>query len=285
MAERAYITPSVIQWARQTARISVETAADRVSVTSDKIDEWEQGVSQPTIRQAQELAKLYKRPFAMLFLPNIPDDFQPLQDFRKPSSGPLNTASIFIIREIQQKQSWIREMLEENRQPILPFVGRFSLNSSPLEVADDILRTLNINPLSYFLPPLKEWVEKAEDNGIFISRTSFIHSRLKLDSDEIQGFAICDSHAPFIFINSDDWNAPQLFTLVHELAHIWIAASGISNDVVPELSHTQDLNPIELFCNEVAANALLPSSMMGQVPNIVFSKLRHSFSICGKVGC
>jgi transcriptional regulator with XRE-family HTH domain len=92
MADKAYITPNVLKWARESARMTEETAAAKASVTVDRLKEWEAGESQPTIRQAQTLAKAYKRPFALFFLPEIPRDFQPLQDFRKPGSKTLTTA-------------------------------------------------------------------------------------------------------------------------------------------------------------------------------------------------
>ena len=238
MGDKAYITPNVLKWARESARMSEETAAAKVSVTVEKLKEWELGTSQPTIRQAQNLAKAYKRPFALFFLPDIPRDFQPLQDFRKKGSKELTTSSIFIIREIQQKQAWISDVYAEDNEEKLAFYGRFTINDKPEVVAQNILKTLNITPANYKTEnPIKEWIDAAETNGIFVSRTSFIHSRLKLDSDELQGFAITDPYAPFIFVNSYDWNAPQLFTLVHELAHIWIAETGISNDIEPEIKN------------------------------------------------
>ena len=262
MADKAFITPNVLKWARESARMTEETAAAKVSITVEKLEEWEAGISQPTIKQAQTLAKSYNRPFALFFLPEVPRDFQPLQDFRKSGSKPLTTSSIFIIREIQQKQAWISDVNSENQEEKSPFVGRFSTNVNPQNVAHDILTTLKINPASYSNNPIKEWIDSAETNGIFISRTSFIHSRLKLDSEELKGFAIADPYAPFIFINSEDWNAPQLFTLVHELAHIWIAETGISNEVELDLKHKDKFHPIELFCNEVAANALMPTEII-----------------------
>jgi len=263
MADKAFITPIVLKWARESARMSEETAAAKVSVSVGKLIEWEDGTSQPTIRQAQTLAKAYKRPFALFFLSEIPRDFQPLQDFRKSGSTPLTTSSIFIIREIQQKQAWIRDVYSENNEEILPFVGRFSLRDNPLTVAKDILATLNIHPAKYTSNnPILEWIDAAETNGIFVSRTSFIHSRLKLDSEELQGFAIADPYAPFVFVNSDDWNAPQLFTLVHELAHIWIAESGISNEIDPEITQKDKFHPVEVFCNAVAAHALMPKELV-----------------------
>ena len=285
MADKAFITPNVLKWARDSARMSEETAAAKVSVTIEKFKEWETGLSQPTTRQAQTLAKIYKRPFALFFLPDIPRDFQPLQDFRKSGSKLLTTSSIFIIREIQQKQAWISDLYSENQEKVLPFVGRFSINDEPKKVAEDILATLKINPASYkSINPIKEWIDASETNGIFISRTSFIHSRLKLDSSELQGFAIADPHAPFVFINSEDWAAPQLFTLVHELAHIWISETGISNEVELGLKNKDKFHPIEMFCNKVAANALMPVELVSALRPSSFRSSKDIFKVAKQFG-
>lgn len=276
MPDKAYITPTILKWARESARMSVEIAASKVAVSVEKLHKWEEGSLQPTIHQAETLAKAYHRPFALFFLPDIPRDFQPLQDFRRKTARPLGTASVFIIREIRQKQAWISEVFEENSDRKLPFVGKYTLNDSPEDVAKDILTTLDIQPHYYnFEKPIREWIEKAESNGIFISRTSFIHSKMKLDSEELQGFAIADPFAPFIFINSEDWDAPQLFTLVHELAHIWIAESGISNEIEQESGYEKKTHPVELFCNEVAANALMPPALINSLDIHVFDSARE----------
>jgi Zn-dependent peptidase ImmA (M78 family) len=285
MADKAYITPSVLKWARETAKMPVETAASKVPVSADKLREWEEGISQPTIKQAQLLAKVYKRPFALLFLPDIPRDFMPLQDFRKKGSKSLSTASVFIIREIQQKQSWISDVNEESNEAKHSFVGKFSIRDNPIKVANDILNTLKIDPPNYKSDNvIKEWINAAEQNGIYVSRTSFIHSRLTLDSEEIQGFAIADSYAPFVFVNSDDWNAPQLFTLVHELAHIWIAETGISNDIEPEVKNKDKYHPVEMFCNEVAANALIPQNTIKNLGSSTFSNAKEVFQNAKRFG-
>lgn len=285
MAEKAYITAKVFKWARESAKMTEEIAASKVAVSIDKFKDWENGEDYPTIRQAQTLAKVYRRPFALFFLPDVPTDFQPLQDFRKAGSKELSTSSIFIIREIQQKQAWISEVNEDNNEIRVPFIGKFTIKDNPVLVAKDILTTLNINPLNYkYNNPIIEWIDKAESNGIFISRTSFIHSRLKLDSNEIQGFAIADNYAPFIFVNSDDWNAPQLFTLVHELSHLWIAETGISNDIEPSFKNTGDYNPIELFCNEVAANALMPKEFIDSLDSKAFDNAKDVFKNAKAIG-
>jgi Zn-dependent peptidase ImmA (M78 family) len=284
MAEKVNITPTVIKWARETAHIRIEDAAYKIQVSAEKLTRWEDGTEQPTIKQAEKLAKIYKRPLALLFLPDIPKDFQPLQDFRRKGTLPLSTASIFIIRELQEKQAWMSDFLVENNENPLSFVGKYTTDTRPEIVAADILKILNINPKHYsYDNPIKEWILKAEGKGIFISRTSFIHSRMKLDSDELQGFAIADKYAPFIFVNSDDWNTAQLFTLVHELAHIWIAESGISNEI-ESIFQSKAIHPVEKFCNEVSAIALMPSGYMKSLDSSVFESASDIYGLSGKLG-
>lgn len=286
MAEKVYINPEVLQWARKTAKMTVEDAASKVSVKVERYESWEKGEDQPTIRQAQKLAHNFRRPFALFFFPKVPKDFQPLQDYRKAGSVELGTASTFIIREIQQKQAWISELNKESGEDPLPFVGRFSLRDRPSQVAADILSTLAIDPAHYTKSNIiNEWILAAEAQGIFVSRTSFIHSRLTLDSEELQGFAIADPFAPFVFVNSDDWNAPQLFTLVHELAHIWIAETGISNEVDLANSDRNKYHPVELFCNEVAASALMPDQVINIALETGFgSSYEEVYALAKKLG-
>jgi Zn-dependent peptidase ImmA (M78 family) len=100
----------------------------------------------------------------------------------------------------------------------------------------------------------------------------------------MQGFVIADNYAPFVFINSDDWQAPQLFTLVHELAHLWIAETGISNDIEPFIKNAGEYNPIELFCNEVAANALIPKEYIVSLESNAFDNGKEVFRNAKTIG-
>jgi len=286
MADKAFITSEILKWARESARISVEDAAKKVSVPPEKYLNWENGNDYPTIRQAQTLAKSFRRPFSLFFLPQIPKDFHPLQDYRRDDSQKLDTASLFIIRDIQEKQNWISELFEEIGEDKLPFVGKYSINDNPEIVAKDILNTLKISPNNYQKTPINEWIDKAEAAGIFISRASYLHSRLFLDRDLIQGFAIADKFAPFIFVNTKNWNAPQLFTLVHELAHIWIAKSGISNEIDIDFSENpkSKFHPVELFCNQVAANALMPRELITQFDTDLFDSNNKIFNQAKELG-
>jgi len=257
----------------------LEIAAAKVSVQPERLAQWEAGTAQPTIRQAETLAKAYKRPFALFFLPQPPHDFMPLQDFRRKMAGPLSTAAVFIIREMQQRQAWARDFYEENGEFPLPFVGRFTMRHSPVTIAKDILRELGIDPANYQQgEPMKEWIAKAEAKGVFISRTSFINSHLLLNSEEFQGFAIADPFVPFVFINSDDWDSAQLFSLVHELAHIWINQSGISSEITPENWRPDSQHPVEQFCNQIAANALLPENVINALPGRTFENIAEVYT-------
>ncbi|MCG2618125.1 helix-turn-helix domain-containing protein [Terrimonas sp. NA20] len=139
MPDKAYINPLILKWARESAKVSLETAAAKFSsVTPERVAEWEEGKEYPTINQAGTLAKLYKRPFAWLFLQEVPADFLPLQDFRRKDARALGTASTFIIREIQQKQAWMKDILETEEADPLPFVGRFSLQDDASVVTNEI---------------------------------------------------------------------------------------------------------------------------------------------------
>jgi Zn-dependent peptidase ImmA (M78 family) len=282
MGDKAFITPSVMKWARETARMTLDIAAEKIGVSARRLAEWESGLDKPTVAQAKKAANIYRRPFAVLMLPEPPYDFTPLREFRRKRATPLGTAAVFIIRELQEKQAWAHEWMGDQGEKPLPFVGRFSLTASPATVAADMVKELSIKPP--YAEPLKEWLVKAEAKGIFISRTSYLHSHLTLDSDEFQGFAIADPFAPFIFINTDDWTASQLFTLVHELAHLWIAESGVSCEIHPDLPDESDLDPVEHFCNQVAANALMSKAYMDQIPSDVFASAEEVFNYAKKLG-
>jgi Zn-dependent peptidase ImmA (M78 family) len=260
MPEKVAYNREILKWARTSARVSLEKAAKTISKTStsDKIKEWESpdGKQSPSLSQLKKLARLYRRPIEVFSLPYVPKEFPRLKDFRS-NKDELDTAVIFIMREIQEKQEWLSNYYRKSKGGKLSFAGRFNIKHDPAVVAADIRKTLGISIKDKSDKPLKYWITKAEEKRIFIALSSNFHTRLKLDSDIFKGFVIADSFAPFIFLNSDDWDQGQLFTLVHELAHIWIGVSGISNDtgiIIPG----HNMHPVEKFCNEVALRALLP---------------------------
>ncbi len=262
MTSKAKINPEILKWARKTSKISLEKSASTISKTckTDRIKEWESHDCKdfPSVKQVEKLARLYRRPIDVFYLPYIPKDFPPLKDFRSNSDTGLNTALIFMMREIQEKQEWLSNFLLKKKEKKLEFSGKFNIKSSTDIVAKDIRKTLNIGTIPSTQKPLKYWIEKAESKRIFISLSSNYHTRLKLDSDLFKGFVIADKYAPFIFLNSDDWDHGQILTLVHELAHIWIGVSGISGESEFKNNSSNGIHPVENFCSEVAIKALLP---------------------------
>ena len=262
MSSKVKSNPEILKWARKTAKISLEKSASTISKTCkiERIKEWESPDCKdfPTIKQVEKLARLYRRPVDVFFLQFVPKDFPALKDFRRNKEDGLNTSLIFMMREVQEKQEWLSNFLKKKKEKKLDFSGKHNIKSSPDVVANDIRKTLAIGNIPSGLKPLKYWIEKAESKRIFISLSSNYHTRLKLDSDLFKGFVIDDKYAPFIFLNSDDWDHGQIFTLIHELAHIWIGVSGISNETEINTTNTPGIHPVEKFCNEVAVKALLP---------------------------
>ena len=266
MPQKANINREILKWARKTAKISLEKAASTISKTckQDRIKEWEspEGIDLPSIKQVEKLARLYRRPVDVFYLKYIPKDFPPLKDFRINREEGLSTSLIFMMREIQEKQEWLSKFLSGKKEKKLDFVGKYNIKSSPYVVASDIRKTLGIGSINSDIKPLKYWIEKAESKRIFISLSSNFHTRLKLDSDGFKGFVISDKFAPFIFLNADDWDHGQLVTLVHELVHVWINVSGISNETGIGYEHPSGIHLLEKFCLEVTELALLPEDEM-----------------------
>ena len=264
MREKAIITPNILRWARETSKMTIEQVALKTKVKEGKIELWESGKDFPSISQLEKLSKLYRRPIAIFYLPEPPADFQTLRDFRRNIvSKEYSTALTFIIRDIQSKQSWFSDFLKEDGENQLGFIGKFNSKTSVEKIASDIIKTLEIEPIERNQDILKYWVDKIEQKRIFVSLSSNIHSHLKIDINEVKGFAVSDKYAPFIFVNSADGKNSQLFTLIHELVHLWINASGVSSFDLIDFRSTEDLkqyDPIEVLCNRVTAEILMPKS-------------------------
>ena len=287
MPPKAKYNKEILKWARTSAKVSMEKAAKTISKSckAERIKEWElpEGKDAPSVNQLKKLARLYRRPVEVFSLPFIPKEFPALKDFRKQKDD-LGTAVVFVMREIQEKQEWLRNFYLKGRGGKLPFVGKYTIKSDPSVVAEDIRKTLGVEAIKSDVKPLKYWIEKAEAKRIFIALTSNYHSRLKLDSDIFKGFVIADNFAPFIFINTDDWDHGQLFTLVHELVHIWIGVSGISSDV-SVFSNRNELHPVERFCNEVSARVLMPENVLKEfLPSKGSIEYKHISKASRRIG-
>lgn len=266
----AFVNPKVIRWARERKAAPLEEIARALKVKAPQIAAWEAGSSRPPFAKAQALAKTLHIPFGYLFLSDPPDHSVPIPDLRTAGGSPRGGPSLDfldLLNEVMVKQDWYREHVRDRGPDPPGFVGKFSPKShSPSDVATDIRRSMSIN--SEVRRRSKSWdeylrklSESAESAGILVMRSGVVgcNTRRPLSVEEFRGFAITDNLAPLVFINGKDAKAAQIFTLLHEIAHIWIGQSGISNP--DPLGHfSRHPIAIEEFCNAVAAEALVPNA-------------------------
>ena len=265
----AFINPSLFRWARERAQLPVHDVARKLGTRVEKILAWEEGVLQPTFRQAQNFAHHVHVPFGYLFLPVPPVETLPIPDLRTVGDQGCRPASPEfkdLMNDVLRKWEWFRDYLNQENPNPLPFVGKYGNNAKPSDVANDIQATIGIddelrNSVASWEEFLRVIIDRADSKGVWVLRSGIVgnNTHRPLDVDEFRGFAISDTHAPLIFLNGRDAKAAQIFTIAHELAHIWVGESGISN-----LSLTSDrstINRIEKFCNDVATEVLVPKKL------------------------
>jgi len=263
----ALVNCSILSWARERAGLGLEELADKLGNKVEKLILWESGEAKPTFKQAQDLAHTLHIPFGFLFLANPPAEPLPIPDLRTVGNQTTDSISLDLrdlVNDILRKQDWYRDHLIEEGSDSLPFVGKFGLDDSVGAVAADITTTLGLSisdratarDAEAFLVLL---MDKAEAIGIWVMRSGIVSNNTHrgLDVDEFRGFAICDDLAPAVFINGKDAKAAQVFTLAHELVHIWVGQSGISDLSLAQPARTNHRRA-ELFCNAVAAEVLVP---------------------------
>ena len=263
----ALITPKVLSWARQRRDVHVGDLAAKLNVKPDAISAWEAGKLRPTFRQAKRLAQALYVPFGYLYLSEPPTEKLPLPDFRTfPGQTPLEPSPdlLDLLNDVLGKQQWLREYREAQGVEELPFVGRFTPTDSVVEVADDIREVINVDGARQRAPNwegfMRELTRNAELSGIMVMRSGVVgnNNHRPLDYEEFRGFSVSDQVAPLIFVNSQDFKVAQIFTLAHEMAHIWTGQGGISNPDYGLRLEQQD-GSLEWFCNRVAAETLVPS--------------------------
>lgn len=265
--QEALVTPKLLQWARERRRLSLNVAAEKLSIKPAKLGKWEQGNGRPTFRQAKSLANKFYIPFGYLFLSSPPEEKLPLPDFRTVAGTkayPPSPEFFDVLSDVLRKQQWYREYQERLDAEKLQFIGKFTAKDDHPLIATDIRNTLGINEKMREESPnweqfLQEFIRRAESSGILVLRSGIVgnNTHRALNVEEFRGFTISDNLAPAIFINGKDAKAAQIFTLAHELTHLWIGESGISNpNYFNQLSYQQ--NSIERLCNQVAAETLLP---------------------------
>lgn len=260
MPEAVAINPELIRWA--TARSGL--VRDDLTKRFPKLDEWESGEASPTLKQLEEFAKKTMTPLGFMFLQAPPVEDLPIPDFRTVADRPINRKSpnlIDTIHAMQRRQAWMRDYVIEQGQGELEFVGSAKQARNPVSLAARIRDTLGLNPdwaevHATWEDALRTLRESAERIGVLVATSSVVglNTHRPLDPEEFRGFVICDNFAPLIFVNGGDSKSAQMFTLAHELAHVWIGQDGLFN-LINTLPHS-DVR--EKFCNAVAAEFLVP---------------------------
>ncbi|MFC1743115.1 ImmA/IrrE family metallo-endopeptidase [Candidatus Riflebacteria bacterium] len=265
-SHKALINPILLKWARDKAGYSVADVAKKMGKAEDIILKWESGAKSPTISQTRKLADIYKRPLAVFFLSEVPMDFSVLKDFRRLPLGmePSFSPELrLLMRQAQNHQEWVEDYYAAKKYRKLKFIGSASINIPSLSLAEKIRKVLGI-PLNFYktLPSkpdaLRIWIEKIEQAGIFVFQSG------KVAPTEARGFAVSSQRAPFIFLNSKDPASARIFTLLHEVVHIWINETGVSN-LMPVFAGQRQVDKIEVFCNKTAGEILVPSKLLKDI--------------------
>jgi Zn-dependent peptidase ImmA (M78 family) len=267
----ALINPQIMQWACQRAAVDFDYVAYKLKVKIDTIQLWGIGEEKPTFYQAQKLAKILHIPFGYLFLHTPPPETLQIPNFRTVKDKQIDCLSLEVkdlLADLLRKQDWFRDHIKEKfGEPIAP-ISRFTDNSNPFDVAQDITSCLELNLETR--QNARNWedfqnilVERIERLSILVMKSGIVgtNTHRPLDVSEFRGISLVDEFAPIIFINGRDAKAAQIFTIIHELTHLWIGQSSISNSSLADFSDIQDSSS-EKFCNIVAAEVLVPERLL-----------------------
>lgn len=249
-----------LEWAAAKVNMSLADVATRISKKEALIH----GIvasGEMTLPQAKKFAEITKQPLGFLFLdtpPNLPAIELP--DLRtRPNHEPLSDRFFEVYKDIKFKQEWYREYLISSGHTKLEFVGAFSINDDTNHIVENIRHVLNIGRDEYiYAADIDNYhdilTKKAEDAGILVFRNGVVKSntRMPLSVYDFLGFAITDAYAPAIFINASDKTAAKIFTIAHELAHVWLGEGGVDDMALNASS------ALEKKCNEIASELLVP---------------------------
>ena len=227
------------------------------------VESWIKGEKFPTVKQLENFTHKVHVPFGYMFLPQPPNEKITLSFFRtgKNSTNKVSLNVFHTVQIIQDRQNWLTEYLEELNFPELEFVGKFNIKDNYIDIVNDIRNMLKLE--LDWASKHNKWEEaldyltlKIEEAGIIVTYNGIVgnNTHRVIDVNECRGFVLVNKKAPFLFINSADAKAAQMFTIIHELAHVWLGKSaGFDN---ANLLPADD--PLELLCDKVAAELLVP---------------------------
>lgn len=266
MRTEVNIKANIITWAIARAGYELQEFTRKVPI----VQKWIQGEKKPTVKQLESFSKKVHLPFGYLFLTEPPKEKLPIPFFRtnNPQATDVSVNVYDTILLMQQRQDWLRDYLKENEFRPLPFVGRFKTSQNVSEIVDNIRKTLDVQEnwasgFETWKDALDNLTHKIEDTGIIMVFNGIVENNTSrpIKVEECRGFVLVDDMAPFMFINNADGKAAQMFTIVHELAHIWTGHSAGFD--FRKLQPAND--PIELLCDKIAAEFLVPEKSFNAV--------------------
>ncbi len=250
----------VLQWAVERSGRDTTVLFKRLP----KLSEWLRGGAQPTLRQLEALAKATSTPLGYLFLREPPPEELSIPHFRTVAQGQPTRPSPDLLETVQtmeRRQEWMRQYLVEQGHEPLPFIRSASQDDEPSRVAAEIRRVLDVDrgwagEQPNWSEALKELQSKIETASILVVVNGIVgnNTHRRLNVEEFRGFVLVDEYAPLIFVNGADAKAAQMFTLAHELAHLWLGSSAAFD--LRELEPANDAT--ERKCNRIAAEFLIP---------------------------
>ena len=265
------VTPEVLCWARTSMNMPLEEVARRMRKQPSDIEAWEKGERAPTYIQLETLAyKIYKRPIALFFFPNIPDEEDIKSSFRSlPESAIQNMPPRvhYLLRKARAYQLSLAELYDGINPSDRSIVQDFSLTTSTelSEITDKIRSYLGVRLEEQYEwesieIAFKNWREQLENTGVFIFKDSF-RSRAKGNvPSPLSSFCLQDEVYPIIYINNNNSISRQIFSLFHELAHLLMNTSGIEYREDATRDITKESLKVEYLCNQFAASILVPIS-------------------------
>lgn len=260
--------PEVFRWARETAGLELDAAARSIGIVPHSLEAIERGEKPPSRSNLSNMARVYHRSLLSLYAPEPPRKGDRGEDFRTVTADRTIEAEADVdalVRDIRARQSLVRAVLEDDEDvKPLQFVGSTGMDIGAKGLAQAIEKLLGITRVQYRAKKdpdsafalLRECVERVGVFVILAGNLGSHHSSIPVEA--FRGFAIADRIAPFIVINDGDAKAAWSFTLLHELAHLWLGATGVSGGGAPEMK-------IERFCNDVAGEFLLPTEDVRQI--------------------
>ncbi len=256
------VKPEIIRWAIDRSGLSDDDLA------AFPVEDWQNGKKQPTLKQLENFAKKTMVPLGYLFLAKPPVETIPLPDYRTVGDTPIRRPSpnlIDTLHAMQRRQTWMREYLLEMGHAALPFVGSVKLGQPVAEVVAIIRSTLGLTAdwaerESNWQGALRRLRQAIESAGILVAVNGIVgnNTKRRLDPQEFRGFVMADTIAPLIFVNGADSQSAQIFTLAHELVHVWCGQDGLFNLLEMKPANER----VEKYCNRVAAEFLVPKEKL-----------------------